>query len=256
MKIFLTNDDGFEAPGLIAIAKRLTALGKVTVIAPNQGRSSCSSSLSLRTYLHLWKKESYEENMEVLSCNGTTADCCKLALEYWLKDDRPDLIVSGINNGNNSGSDSIYSGTMAGAIEGDLLGIPSIALSAEPAGEGEYLERAASFAFEVIRKYFIEKKYKGCLNLNMPEDGMDLTWENLKVARLGIQRYDNAIREIKDLSGHPGYWVSGKMLPDGTPDTDVFWYHRGYPTLTPITWNQTDTGNMERVKEIASLSGK
>lgn len=251
MHIFLTNDDGFEAPGLIAIAKRLTKLGRVTVIAPNQGRSSCSSSLSLRTCLHIWPKESYGEPMQVFSCNGTTADCCKLALEFWLKDDMPDLIVSGINNGNNSGSDCVYSGTVAGAIEGSLLGIPSIALSAEPAKAGEYLEKAADFAFEVIKKYFIDEKYKGCLNLNMPKEGMDLTWENLKIARLSIQRYDNAIREMKDPTGETGYWLSGKMLPDAAPDTDVFWYHRGYPTLTPITWNQTDSGNLERVKGIA-----
>ena len=79
MHIFMTNDDGFESPGLIEMAKKLSRLGRVTVIAPNRGRSSCSSSLSLQTYLRMWHKESYGENISVLSCNGTTADCCKLA---------------------------------------------------------------------------------------------------------------------------------------------------------------------------------
>ena len=77
---FLTNDDGYEAPGIVAMAKKLVALGRVTVIAPDKGRSSCSSSLSLQTYLRLWYKESYGENITVLACSGTTADCAKLAL--------------------------------------------------------------------------------------------------------------------------------------------------------------------------------
>ena len=88
MHIFMTNDDGFESPGIIEMAKRLARLGRVTVIAPNRGRSSCSSSLSLQTYLRMWKKESYGENITVLSCNGTTADCCKLGLEHWLRNDK------------------------------------------------------------------------------------------------------------------------------------------------------------------------
>ena len=95
MHIFLTNDDGYEAPGIVAMAKKLVALGRVTVIAPDKGRSSCSSSLSLQTYLRLWYKESYGENITVLACSGTTADCAKLALCHWLKSDMPDLIVSG-----------------------------------------------------------------------------------------------------------------------------------------------------------------
>ena len=113
MHIFLTNDDGYEAPGIVAMAKKLATLGRVTVIAPDKGRSSCSSSLSLQTYLRLWYKESYGENITVLACSGTTADCAKLALCHWLKSDMPDLIVSGINNGYNTGSDCIYSGPSA-----------------------------------------------------------------------------------------------------------------------------------------------
>lgn len=215
MHIFMTNDDGFESPGLIEMAKKLARLGRVTVIAPNRGRSSCSSSLSLQTYLRMWHKESYGENISVLSCNGTTADCCKLALE------------------------------------GAVFGIPSIALSADTIKDKDFLEKASSFAFDVIRKYFVDMKYKGTLSLNMPKDKEDLTWENLKVTKLGVQRYQDAIREMKDPSGHLGFWLSGKMLPDAAPDTDVFWIHRGYPTLTALTWNMTDRDNLDAVKSVA-----
>lgn len=117
MHIFLTNDDGVEAPGIRAMALALSSMARVTVLAPHHGRSSCSSSLTLHQYLRVWEKPSYGEGIRVFACNGTTADCCKVALEYWLRDDRPDLLVSGINNGYNTGSDCLYSGTVAGAME-------------------------------------------------------------------------------------------------------------------------------------------
>ena len=96
MHIFVTNDDGVAAPGIRALARALSALAKITVIAPAEGVSSCSSALSLRKPMKLKKRQSYGENIEVYSLTGTTGDCCKLALEYWLKDDLPDLIVSGL----------------------------------------------------------------------------------------------------------------------------------------------------------------
>ncbi len=251
MHIFLTNDDGFEAPGIIALAKKMANLGRVTVIAPNQGCSSCSSSLSLQTFLRLWYKESYGDNISVLSCSGTTADCCKLALEHWLKDDRPDLILSGINNGYNTGSDCLYSGTVAGALEGVFFGIPSMAVSAETTKDADFLDKAADFATEVVKTYFIDQKYKGILNLNMPKDESHLNWKDLQIKKLGLQRYDNAIREMHDPSGHLGFWLSGKALPNEDSETDVYWVHQGYPTLTPLTWNQTDESGLETVAEIA-----
>ena len=160
----------------------------------------------------------------------------------------PDLLVSGINNGFNSGTDCLYSGTVAGALEGAVFGIPSIALSAETIKDADFLSEASAFAFTVIRKYFVEEGYKGTLSLNMPKEGKELSLENLKVAKLGVQRYENSIREMKDPSGHLGFWLSGKMLPDAAPDTDVFWIHRGYPTLTPLTWNMTAAEDVAKIK--------
>lgn len=252
MHIFLTNDDGFEAPGIIAMAKELAKLGRVTVIAPDKGRSSCSSSLSLQTFLRLWYKESYGDHIQVLACSGTTADCCKLGLEHWLKNDMPDLIVSGINNGYNTGSDCLYSGTVAGALEGAFYHIPSIAVSAETTKDPEFLQQAANFARQVVQAYFVEHHCRGILNLNMPKKGELLQWANLKVLKLGLQHYENAIREMKDPSGHLGFWLSGKALPNDDPSTDVYWVHQGYPTLTPLTWNQTDAAGMEDIQAIAS----
>lgn len=249
MHIFLTNDDGYEAPGIRAMALALAKIGRVTVLAPNKGRSSCSSSLTLQQYLRLWHKKSYGDNISVLACSGTTADCCKLALEHWLRDDMPDILVSGINNGFNTGSDCLYSGTVAGAMEGTFFGVPSIAVSAETARKPELLEKAAAHAVAVIQTCFIDHKFKGILNMNVP-DVEHVSWKNTKVLRLGIQRYADVIKEMKDPSGHLGFWLSGKSKEEATPDEDVYWAHRGSVTLTPLWWNQTDFQQLEKVREI------
>lgn len=106
--------------------------------------------------MKLKKRQSYGENIEVYSLTGTTGDCCKLALEYWLKDDLPDLIVSGINDGFNTGSDCLYSGTVAGALEGIFAGIPSMAVSMESMADGTLLRETAAFAADLVSGYFMK----------------------------------------------------------------------------------------------------
>lgn len=247
--IFLTNDDGVEAPGIKAMARALSTSARVTVLAPHHGRSSCSSSLTLHQYLRVWPKDSYGENITVYACNGTTADCCKIALEYWLVGDRPDLIVSGVNNGYNTGSDCLYSGTVAGAMEGTFFGIPALAVSAETTKKPDFLARAADFARRVAERCFGQHRYPGILNLNIPESA-SMTWDDLHVTRLGLQRYDNAIRALKDPSGRVGYWLAGTPAGGHAPDEDVYWAHRGEATLTPIFWDQTDTARLLEVAHI------
>lgn len=251
MHIFMTNDDGFEAPGIIELAKSLSRLGRVTVTAPDNERSSCSSSLSLRQFLRLCRQNSFGENIDVFSCSGTPADCCKLALEGFLKGDEPDLIVSGVNDGFNCGSDCLYSGTVAGALEGMLMGIPSLAVSAETTKDSDLLGDVCSFTTELIEKYFMRAKFTGTLNLNVPQKRKEpLSCSSLKICRLGMQRYENVIRKIKDSSGRPGFWISGKALASAPENTDVYWAHRGYATLTPVTWNQTDETALTQIEEM------
>ncbi len=250
MHVFLTNDDGVEAPGIRAMAQALSGFARVTVVAPHHGRSSCSSSLTLHQYLRVWPKPSMGDHTSVFACNGTTADCCKISLEYILREDRPDLIVSGINNGYNTGSDCLYSGTVAGAMEGTFLGIPSIAVSVETARKPDFLARSADFACQVIQRFFVRHHYRGILNLNIPE-GADLRWDALHVTKLGLQRYDNAIRALEDPSGRIGYWLAGTPTGGAAPDEDVYWVHRGAATLTPIWWDQTDNARLVEVQHMA-----
>ena len=247
MRILLTNDDGYEAPGIRALALGLAALGEVTVIAPDGGRSSCSSALSLRTPVVLTKRDSYGEGTRVISCSGTTADCAKLGLEYWMKDARPDLIVSGINEGYNVGSDCLYSGTVAGALEGSFFDIPSIAVSAGTTKEPALLAASMDFAVQIIKKYFLEKKYKGILNLNLPKEISRLREEDLRIVPMVLERYDNAVAEIGRSEDSVVVYLSGHAQP-AEAESDVHWIHKGYPTLTPLTWNQTDWESLEKLR--------
>ena len=247
--ILLTNDDGYEAPGIRGLAKALAEFARVTVICPHRARSSCSSSLTLHEYLRMWKRVPFYEGGEVLTVNGTTADCGKIALEYYLKDDMPDLIVSGANNGFNTGTDCLYSGTVAGMMEGIFWHIPGIAVSVENAKDPVLLETACRLASDVIDLYFLKENYRGMLNLNIPY-GEHNTLSEIKVVRQGLQHYDNAIRALKDPSDRIGYWVAGKAIPTDDPAEDTYWIFRGYSTLTPLTWSQTDTAQLSPTQEI------
>lgn len=253
MHIFVTNDDGFSASGIIALAKELSRVARVTVIAPTQGVSSCSSALSLRKPIRLKKEESYDEHIQVYSLTGTTGDCCKLALEYWLKDDMPDVIVSGINNGFNTGSDCLYSGTVAGAMEGVFVGIPSLAVSMESTDQENLLQKAAAFSADAVKKYFIENRYRGILNINIPLIKKEqISWENTKVARLGLQLYSNVIAEKRNEMEEMEFIMSGKPLKGEEPGTDVYWSRRGCVTVTPLQWNQTDGENIQRIEKLTT----
>lgn len=117
MHILMTNDDGFDAPGITALSKELSSFCRVTVFAPDRERSSCSSSLTLRQFIRVKKKAEVIPGVPIYAADGTTADCCKIALSRVLEEDPPDMIISGMNHGFNAGSDSLYSGTVAGAME-------------------------------------------------------------------------------------------------------------------------------------------
>lgn len=256
MHIFMTNDDGYEAPGLVALARRLSAFGRLTIVAPDGERSSCSHSLTLRQYVRLKRKKSEIPNATVYAATGTTADCGKIGLEFLLKEDKPDLIVSGMNNGFNAGSDCLYSGTVAGAMESVFQGIPALAASVQTAYHPDLLGRACDFAADVVEKMFIHGRFQGLINLNIPEMD-DISWREVKVARLGLQRYESAIREVKDPSGHMGYWISGKMKSEATPEEDVYWVHRKKITMTPITWQMTNQSLLPQLaQKVAALTNQ
>ena len=252
--ILMTNDDGYDAPGIKALELAVTDYARVTVVAPDRQRSSCSSGLTLRQFLSCREEMGYGEHIRVFSVGGMPADCCKLALDGILAHDMPDLIVSGANDGFNIGSDCLYSGTVAGAMEGCMNSIPSIAVSVEHTEDLSFFHKAAAFSSQLIYKLFVLGHARGIYNLNIPADA-EFSAENVRITRLGLQIYKNVIKKITDNEGNPGYWIGGEpVFAEEPADTDSYWIRQGKITLTPITWNMTDRNLLDKTSKIISHS--
>jgi len=243
MRILLSNDDGYLAPGLAALHEAMHGLGDVTVVAPERNRSGASNSLTLDRPLHL--KQAANGFFYV---NGTPTDCVHLAVTGML-DHEPDMVLSGINWGPNMGDDTVYSGTVAAAMEGYLLGVPSIALSLA-SFDGRHFATAGRIARQLAERF--RSRAFGepvLLNVNVP----DLPWEDIagmRVTRLG--RRHKAEPVVKQVSprGETVYWVGGAgAAADAGEGTDFHAVEHGWVSVTPLHVDLTHTGQLERVRE-------
>ncbi len=228
MKILVSNDDGYLATGINALADALGQVADVVVIAPDRNRSAASSSLTLNNPLRVSQvaKNRYK-------VDGTPSDCVHLALTGFL-DYEPDLVVSGINHGANLGDDVIYSGTVAAALEGRFLGLPTIAVSL--VGHGlTHFDTAARVATELVQK--IERSTLApdmVLNVNVPDRPYD-ELQGIRATRLGFRHKAEAILKDEDPYGRPIYWVgpAGKGQ-DAGEGTDFYALEHGSVAVTPL----------------------
>lgn len=247
MYILVTNDDGIKAPGIQCLAKALADLGRVTVVAPDQERSANSHALTIRKSLYRTEESSTDHRIQRIAFSGTPVDCVKMALEYLYVDDKPDVLVSGINNGYNLGSDVLYSGTVAAAMEGCFHGIPSFAVSMAHYDE-ERAVQIGVFMRQCIERYAIENSFSGLLNINVPPTG-PIDWENVVFAPQGIQKYRNVIGEKEEGHGVTAYWLAGEIEPNEEDSlADVSQIRNGHITMTPLQWIQTDYEELEKLK--------
>lgn len=241
MRILLSNDDGYFAPGLAALADALRNLGEVVVVAPEQNRSGASNSLTLDRPLHLKKAAN-----GFYFVNGTPTDCVHLAVTGML-DALPDIIVSGVNLGANMGDDTIYSGTVAAATEGYLLGIPSIAVSLT-SFEGKHFLTAASVARELVER-FIRQPIAGpvLLNVNVP----DIPYAELKgteVTRLGRRHKAEPVVKTVSPRNETLYWIGAAgAAADAGPGTDFNAVERGCVSITPLQIDLTHNAQMSSI---------
>lgn len=241
MRILLSNDDGYFAPGLAALAEGLSGLGEIVVVAPEQNRSGASNSLTLDRPLTLKKAASGFHFV-----NGTPTDCVHLAVTGML-DKLPDIIVSGINFGANMGDDTIYSGTVAAATEGFLLGIPSIAISLA-SFEGRNFPAAARIARELVER-FVHAPFAEpvLLNVNVP----DLPYERLgpvEVTRLGRRHKAEPVVRMQSPRNETVYWVGAAgTAADAGPGTDFNAVERSCVSVTPLQIDLTHTAQMAAV---------
>lgn len=243
MRILLSNDDGYFAPGLAALAEALAGLGDIVVVAPEQNRSGASNSLTLDRPLFL--KQAANGFHFV---NGTPTDCVHLAVTGML-DTLPDIIVSGINNGANMGDDTIYSGTVAAATEGFLLGIPSIAISMT-SFEGKNYASAGLVARDLVER-FIRNPIREpvLLNVNVP-DIPHAELKGIEVTRLGRRHKAEAVVRMTSPRNETVYWVGAAgAAADAGPGTDFNAVERGCVSITPLQIDLTHTAQLPAVRQ-------
>jgi 5'/3'-nucleotidase len=227
--LLLTNDDGAHAAGLAALAQALADLGDVHVIAPEREQSACGHALTLHRPLRV-----VQLRERWWSVNGTPSDCVNLGVLGFLPE-RPVLVVAGINHGSNLGDDVTYSGTVSAAMEGALLGVPSLAVSLVDGGD---FGAAGAVAHQVAMRLAVEGlPRKTLLNLNVPAGLV----RGVRVARLGHRVYSDKIVEQTDPRGRTHYWIgAGSPRWEELEGTDMGAIHAGYAALTPLGLDLTD----------------
>ncbi len=239
MRILLSNDDGYFAPGLSILADTLSALAEVVVVAPERDRSGASNSLTLDRPLMVRKS-----HLGFHYVNGTPTDCVHLAVTGML-DPLPDVVVSGINHGANMGDDTIYSGTVAAAMEGFLLGIPSIAVSLASKSEGNY-PAAARVAADLVRRFQQQTLMQPLLlNVNVP----DVAYSELrgvKVTRLGRRHKAEAVIKSSNPRGDTVYWIGAAGdAQDAGDGTDFHAVSERFVSITPLQIDLTHFAQLD-----------
>jgi 5'-nucleotidase len=228
MKILVSNDDGYQSPGLLALVSALESIAEVVVVAPERDRSGASNSLTLDVPVRASRTE-----RGFIRVDGTPTDCVHLAITGLLERE-PDLVVAGINHGPNLGDDVIYSGTVAAATEGRFLGLPAIALSMD-AFEPGHLDTAARVGVQLVERLRTAPLESNLiLNVNVP----DIPYDQLKgfaATRLGHRHKAEPVTASQDPRGRTIYWV-GPAGPeqDAGPGTDFYAVRNGYVSITPL----------------------
>lgn len=249
MRILITNDDGLQAEGIAVLASALSAIGEVYVVAPATQQSAAGHGLTARDPLRAYHTPLPGITENAWAVTGTPADCIKLAMEQLLGF-KPDLVVSGINHGPNLATDTIYSGTVAGAMEGFLYGIPAIAVSVVGSHRRVPVPGNFSLAGRVAAAYghqLHESGEKMFLNINVPGSS-DADVKGVRFCRTGWRWYKDAFAKRVDPFGQEYYWLQG-VIEDGVADggTDVELCAEDYITITPLQYDLTDYKALEKI---------
>jgi 5'-nucleotidase len=241
--IFLTNDDGYLALGLLALRAALAEAGEVWVLAPDRNWSAASRTRIFHKPLRVSQARSPDGD-ELYITNGSPSDCVSLAL-LGLAPRRPDLVVAGINAGANLGRDVTYSGTVAAAMEGAQAGVPALAVSMDlgPEGDEENVPdytQAAKVAAQVVKHVLSERPLKPgtLLNINIPKRRP----KGVRITRLGSRTYSDELVRGKDPRGRDYFWLTGERLSEPPPEeegTDVWAMLSGYVSITPLQLDLT-----------------
>lgn len=252
MNILITNDDGIFADGIIELAKEISKIANVYVVAPESQKSATGHSITIHSPIMV--QESYiADNIKAYSISGTPADCVKVGIDAIFKDIDFDLVLSGINNGPNLGTDVIYSGTVSAAIEGLVLNKPSIAVSYnEFKVKSDVYKDAAKYVVMLVEN--IKDKLNllnDCiLNVNIPNTKI----KGSKITKLGERKYDNVMEERISPFGQRYFWIGGNIRElDQDEDSDITCINDGYISITPVNIEMTNLKKFEILKDIEIL---
>lgn len=252
MNILITNDDGIFSDGIIELAKEISKIANVYVVAPESQKSATGHSITIHSPIMV--QEAYiTDNIKAYSISGTPADCVKLGIDAVFKDIDFDLVLSGINNGPNLGTDVIYSGTVSAAIEGLVLNKPSISVSYnEFKVKSEVYKEAAKYVAMLVEN--IKDKLNllnDCiLNVNIPNTKI----KGSKITKLGERKYDNVMEERISPFGQRYFWIGGNIRElDQDEDSDITCVNDGYISITPVNIEMTNLKKFEMLKDIEIL---
>lgn len=228
MRILLSNDDGYQAPGLVCLAETLAGFAVIDIVAPDRNRSAASNSLTLENPIRARAMDN-----GFVAVDGTPTDCVHLAITGLLEDE-PDMVIAGINAGSNMGDDVIYSGTVAAAMEGRFLGLPAIAVSLVGDEQRHYATAAQAVLRLMQRLGDDPLPADTILNVNVP----DIPWDavqGFEATRLGRRHKSEPVVRMQDPRGRDIYWVGPVGAEqDAGPGTDFFAVRNGYVSLTPL----------------------
>jgi 5'-nucleotidase len=236
MLILCTNDDGYLATGLRVLSEAAAALGEVQIVAPDREQSASSHSLTMHFPLR-----AHRLGPGTQSVDGTPTDCVALAVGELLGGERPDVVLSGINHGANMGEDVLYSGTVAGAMEATILGIPAVALSyagRDPAGIPAYGDTLERLLPQLVRRDGFPAET--LLNVNLPPIPPSEV-RGVRVTRLGRRVYTDSITRARDPNGREYFWIGGGGIEwRADADTDFWAVDQGYISVTPLHLDLTN----------------
>ena len=252
MKLLLTNDDGINAKGLHALAKEFEKKHEIVIVAPNNQRSACGHSITISEPLFVKEVQIDGIKAKAYSISGTPADCVRIGVDK-LAEGKVDMVLSGINNGFNLGTDVIYSGTVSAAIESAIYKIPSMAISTDITDDIEKYAVAAKYVSEILEN--VKNNYTKddvVLNINVPLISKEKI-KGVKVCAIGSRTYDNYYIEEIDENNGKTFHLKGKLNDLDYENTDIYYIKRDYVTLTPLHYDLT---NFKILSEVSKIFNK
>jgi 5'-nucleotidase len=244
--VLISNDDGIDAPGILALVLEMRKIAAVTVVAPDRQQSAVGHAITMNYPL---RAIPFRKNGEFFgyAVDGTPADAVKLGVRFLLKE-KPDLLISGINHGSNTAINILYSGTVSAATEGTVLGIPSIAVSLTTHDQADF-SYAAKFAARLAARVVAEGLPQGTLlNVNVPAVPEEKI-PGVRITRQGNSSWEDTFDVRRDPAGREYFWLTGSMaIKDTDPETDQIAVRDNFISVTPIHYELTDLVLLERMK--------